>query len=123
MAVDLTERVNFFEDYILLTKSSIRLSFVLAFAVFASGVICAILVNKFLLNETDAWAKVVGSVGSGLVTLLSAAPLKDYFSQRAKINNFQFLKARYEKLNATAEGRDEAEVEKLEAIFWGLVKT
>ena len=123
MGVDLTERVNFFENYILLTKNSIRLSFVLAFAVFASGVICAILLNVVFSNESDGRAKLVGSIGSCLVTLLSAAPLKDYFSQRAKINNFQFLKARYEKLNATTEGRDEAEVEKLEAIFWGLVKT
>ncbi len=120
MAVDLTERVNFFENYIVQTRNSIRLAWVLAFAVFTSGVVCAILINVVFgpLNSTS----IVGTIGSGLVTLLSAAPLKDYFSQRSKITTFQYIKSRYSKLSEDPNGNDDPEIEKLESIFYDLLK-
>lgn len=123
MAVDLAERTVFFENYILQTRSSIRFAWILAFAVFASGVFCAILINVVLGHDPQNNAtQLVGTIGSCLVALLSAAPLKDYFGQRSKITTFQYLKSRYSSLSENPKAGNDPEIEKLEAIFYDILK-
>jgi hypothetical protein len=119
MAVDLTERVVFFEKHISETRTSIRFAWILAFAVFVTGVVCAVAI--YSLSSEEGYTKLVGTVGSGLVTLLSAVPLKDYFGQRSTIITFEYIKSRYEKLNSDPKGKNDPELEKLETIFYTLV--
>src|SRR5215813_14220434 len=100
MAVGLAQRAVFFDSFIVQTRASIRLAWILALAVFASGVICAILINVFSESAgLEGNSKLIGTIGSCLVSLLSAAPLKDYFGQRARINAFQYITGRYERLS------------------------
>jgi hypothetical protein len=95
----------------------------LAIAVFICGISCAILINLiFGSDETEKNAKFVGTIGSCLVTLLSAAPLKDYFGQRSKITTLRYMKNRYSKLSKDPNGKDDPEFQKLESIFNDLLK-
>ncbi|HEX6126929.1 MAG TPA: hypothetical protein VFZ23_16265 [Pyrinomonadaceae bacterium] len=119
MALDLAQRAAFFDGFVEQTKTSIRFAWILAFAVFLTGVFCAVLIN-FLGPEDNT--RLVGTIGSGLVTLLSAAPLKDYFGQRARINTFVYMKSRYERLSEKRDPEDDPEIEKLESIFYDLLK-
>ena len=118
MPIDFNGRSAVIEQYILQLKSSLRLAWILAFAVFACGIISAILINSIAPNE----AKLIGTICSCIVTLLSALPLKDFFSQKAKISTYEFIKTRYEKLNESPKKAEDLDLEKLEGIFWKLVE-
>lgn len=93
------------------------MSWLLAGAISAVGISSAILAYLFI-DE----AKMVGTIGSCFIPLLSGFPLKDYLAQKSKISNYEFFRLRYETLHENPKRAKELELEKLEEIYWDLRK-
>lgn len=116
MQIDFKERSTLVNQYISQERGAIRLAWILAGAIFLVGIGSGILVYFFAPDD----AKLTGSIASGLSTLFSCTPLKDYYGKRNKIDKFTFLRERYDKLAENPKRNKELELEKLETVFWEL---
>lgn len=114
------EQVQFFQDAVSAQKSSIRLACILAGAVLACGVIAAIFVNYS--EGFNGYTKTIGTIAACFSTLFSGFPLRDYPSQRSKMRMLNSFIDRYRKIEKDPEKAQELEFNKLEEIYWSLVK-
>ena len=71
MALDYRQRADFFEERIRQEKFSIRLSCIFAGTVVAIGILSAILINQIFSDDANGMTRTIGTVASGLATLLA----------------------------------------------------
>jgi hypothetical protein len=114
------EQVQFFQEAIIAQKSSLRLACILAGAVLACGITAAVFVNYS--DAVNGFTKTAGTIAACFSTLFSGFPLRDYPSQRSKIKMLGSFIDRYKKIEKNPELAEELEFNKLQEIYWSLVK-
>lgn len=114
------EQVVFFEQTILEHKGSIRIACILSAAVVACGIIAAIFINYS--DSVNGYTKTVATIAACFSTLFSGFPLRDYPSQRNKIRMLNTFIDRYRKIEQDPSRAEEFEFDKLQEIYWSLVK-
>lgn len=114
------EQVSFFEQTIVEHKGSIRIACILAVAVVTCGIIAAIFINYS--DSVNGYTKTVATIAACFSTLFSGFPLRDYPSQRNKIRMLNTFIDRYRKIEQDPSRAEEFEFDKLQEIYWSLVK-
>jgi hypothetical protein len=101
-------------------RLGLRLQSGLAFAVILLGALSILLTQLYPELFGIAGQEVLGALGGGTVSALSAFPIKQITERRARIAAMRFLRSGFQRAEQGGDGDSEA-LAQLEQRFWKLM--